>query len=40
MAVLEVLGFLILGALALLLVRALFRPWHEGREGNQLGDPP
>jgi hypothetical protein len=31
----EWLGLAILGALALLLVRALFRPWREGKEGNR-----
>jgi hypothetical protein len=31
----EWLGIVILAALAILLVRALFRPWKEGREGNR-----
>jgi hypothetical protein len=31
----EWLGLAILAALAILLVRALFRPWREGKEGNR-----
>jgi hypothetical protein len=34
---LEVLGWLILGGFAVLLVRALFRPWRGG--GGRAGDP-
>jgi hypothetical protein len=36
--VFEWLGYLFLGGLAILLVRALFRPWDEGRSGNRPHD--